>query len=58
MNKLGRLLTAMVTPFDDGGAIDYQRARNLSRSLLDSGSDGIVVSGTTGETPTLSREEK
>jgi 4-hydroxy-tetrahydrodipicolinate synthase len=58
MNKLGRLLTAMVTPFDDGGAIDYQRARNLARSLLDSGSDGLVVSGTTGETPTLSREEK
>ena len=58
MNKLGRLLTAMVTPFDDGGAIDYQRARNLAKSLLDSGSDGLVVSGTTGETPTLSREEK
>jgi len=58
MNKLGRLLTAMVTPFDDGGAIDYRRARNLAKSLLDSGSDGLVVSGTTGETPTLSREEK
>src|SRR4030043_1068829 len=58
MNKLGRLLTAMVTPFDDGGAIDYQRARNLAKSLLDSSSDGLVVSGTTGESPTLSREEK
>ena len=58
MNKLGRLLTAMVTPFDAGGAIDYQQAKKLAKSLLDSGSDGLVVSGTTGETPTLSREEK
>jgi 4-hydroxy-tetrahydrodipicolinate synthase len=58
MNKLGRLLTAMVTPFDTGGEIDYQQAKKLAKSLLDSGSDGLVVSGTTGETPTLSREEK
>ena len=58
MNKPGRLLTAMVTPFEVGGAIDYQQAKKLAKSLLDSGSDGLVVSGTTGETPTLSREEK
>jgi len=57
-NKLGRLLTAMVTPFDAQGEVDYQQARRLALSLLDSGSDGVVVSGTTGESPALSREEK
>ena len=58
MNKLGRLLTAMVTPFDIEGKFDYQQAKNLARALLDSGSDGLVLSGTTGESPTLSIEEK
>jgi 4-hydroxy-tetrahydrodipicolinate synthase len=57
-NRLGRLLTAMVTPFDAHGEVDYQQARRLALSLLDSGSDGVVVSGTTGESPTLSKEEK
>jgi 4-hydroxy-tetrahydrodipicolinate synthase len=57
-NRLGRLLTAMVTPFDARGEVDYQQARRLALSLLDVGSDGIVVSGTTGESPALSREEK
>jgi 4-hydroxy-tetrahydrodipicolinate synthase len=57
-NKPGRLLTAMVTPFDARGKVDYQQARRLALSLLDSGSDGVVVSGTTGESPTLSKEEK
>ena len=57
-NRLGRLLTAMVTPFDAQGEVDYQQARRLALSLLDSGSDGVVVSGTTGESPTLSKEEK
>ncbi len=57
-NRLGRLLTAMVTPFDAQGEVDYQQARRLALALLDSGSDGVVVSGTTGESPTLSREEK
>jgi len=57
-NKLGRLLTAMVTPFDAQGEVDYQQARKLALALLDSGSDGVVVSGTTGESPTLSKEEK
>ena len=55
---MGRLLTAMVTPFDARGQVDYQQARKLALSLLDSGSDGLVVSGTTGESPTLSHEEK
>jgi 4-hydroxy-tetrahydrodipicolinate synthase len=48
----------MVTPFDAQGEVDYQQAKKLALSLLDSGSDGVVVSGTTGESPTLSREEK
>jgi len=57
-NKLGSLLTAMVTPFDDRGEVDYRQAKKLALALLDSGSDGVVVSGTTGESPTLSKEEK
>jgi 4-hydroxy-tetrahydrodipicolinate synthase len=55
---MGRLLTAMVTPFDARGQVDYRQAKKLALSLLDSGSDGLVVSGTTGESPTLTREEK
>jgi 4-hydroxy-tetrahydrodipicolinate synthase len=58
MNKPGRLLTAMVTPFTTEGEIDYPQAKNLALSLLNSGSDGLVVSGTTGESPTLRHEEK
>jgi 4-hydroxy-tetrahydrodipicolinate synthase len=48
----------MVTPLDARGKVDYQQAKKLALSLLDSGSDGLVVSGTTGECPTLNREEK
>lgn len=58
MKQFGRLLTAMVTPFDDSGKVDYSQAKKLAKALLDSGSDGLVVSGTTGECPTLTREEK
>jgi 4-hydroxy-tetrahydrodipicolinate synthase len=58
MAELGRLLTAMVTPFDDKGAVDYAQAKRLAGALLDSGSAGMVIGGTTGETPTLSHEEK
>lgn len=58
MTEFGRLLTAMVTPFDAEGRVDYTQAKKLALALLDSGSDGILVSGTTGECPTLSREEK
>jgi len=58
MVEIGRLLTAMVTPFAADGAVDYDRAKRLALALLDSGSDGVVVSGTTGESPTLSTEEK
>ena len=54
----GRLLTAMVTPFDSGGRVDLETASSLARHLVDTGNDGIVVTGTTGESPTLSDEEK
>src|ERR687885_810672 len=55
---LGEVLTAMVTPFDGEGAIDFDRFRELAQHLVDNGSDGLVVCGTTGESPTLSDDEK
>ena len=58
MAGLGRLLTAMVTPFDNKGDVDYEQAKRLSQALLDSGSDGVVISGTTGERSTLTDEEQ
>ena len=54
----GRLLTAMVTPLTPSGDVDYGQAQRLAVALLDSGSDGVVVAGTTGEAPTLSDHEK
>ena len=55
----GRLLTAMVTPFTDSGAIDYDEARRLAAYLVDEqGNDGLVINGTTGEAPTTTDEEK
>lgn len=54
----GRVLTAMATPFDDSGAVNYMQAAALVKHLIDNGSDGIVVAGTTGESPTLSDDEK
>ena len=58
MTEFGRVLTAMVTPFDEQGRVDYERAKQLALALLDSGTDGLVLSGTTGESPTLTNEEK
>ncbi len=58
MQEIGPLLTAMVTPFAPDGAVDYDAAKRLAIALLDSGSDGLVVAGTTGESPTLTHEEK
>ena len=55
---LGRLITAMVTPFDASGVADPAAAARLARSLVASGSDAVVVNGTTGESPTLSRSER
>ncbi len=56
--RFGRVLTAMVTPFDAAGDVDYKEAGRLARWLTDHGSDGLVVTGTTGESATLHREEK
>jgi len=56
--KPGRLLTAMVTPFDKEGQVDYEQAKKLALALLDSGSEGLIVVGTTGESPTLVRDEE
>ena len=58
MTEIGRLITAMVTPFDSEGKVDYDQAKRLANALLDSGSDGVIVSGTTGESPTLTTDEK
>jgi len=58
VKKIGRLLTAMVTPFDKEGKVDYEQAKKLALALLSSGSDGVVLVATTGESPTLLREEE
>jgi 4-hydroxy-tetrahydrodipicolinate synthase len=55
---LGTLITAMVTPFREDGAVDYDRAAELAEKLTAEGSDGLLVTGTTGESPTLTKEEK
>ena len=54
----GRILTAMVTPFKENGGVDYELAIKLSNHLCENGSDGIVLCGTTGESPTLSWAEQ
>lgn len=56
--KLGSVITAMVTPFDSDLKVDYKKAKELALWLLDNGSDAILVTGTTGESPTLSDDEK
>jgi 4-hydroxy-tetrahydrodipicolinate synthase len=60
MNRplLGELLTAMVTPFAADGSVNHDSARRLARHLVDNGSDGVVVCGTTGEGPTVNDREK
>ena len=55
---LGEVLTAIVTPLDSSGAVDYDSFRALASHLVDHGSDGVVVAGTTGESPTLSDDER
>ena len=55
---LGNVLTAIVTPFHEDGSIDFDAFQALARYLVEHGSDGIVVSGTTGESPTLSDAER
>lgn len=58
MPELGRLLTAMVTPYTPDGEVDYAHARRLAAHLVRCGNDGVVVVGTTGESPLLTDEEK
>ncbi|HZT85049.1 MAG TPA: 4-hydroxy-tetrahydrodipicolinate synthase [Gaiellaceae bacterium] len=55
---LGSVITALVTPFRADGAVDVERFRELASFVVDNGSDGVVVCGTTGESPTLADEEK
>src|SRR5579871_5164319 len=56
--SLGSVLTAIVTPFDDEGRIDWDAFQALARFLVENGSDGLVVAGTTGESPTTTDDEK
>jgi len=56
--EIGRLLTAMITPFKADGSVNYGAAERLAAMLIADGSDGVVVSGTTGESPALSDDEK
>jgi 4-hydroxy-tetrahydrodipicolinate synthase len=58
MMNFGQVLTAMVTPFDQNGEVDFNATRILVDYLIENGTDGIVVAGTTGESPTLTTEEK
>lgn len=58
MMNFGQVITAMVTPFDGNGEIDFPAVKNLVNYLLENGTDALIVSGTTGESPTLSTEEK
>lgn len=58
LKDFGQLLTAMVTPFDASGKVDLGAAKELALMLVDSGSDGVVVAGTTGESPVIPEEDK
>lgn len=58
MIQLGRVITAMITPFQDDGAVDYEAAVRLAKHLIEHGSEGILVGGTTGEGATMSEAEK
>lgn len=58
MRDLGQLITAMVTPFDKNLEVDYRQAERLASRLADNGTDSLLVAGTTGESPTLTHDEK
>lgn len=58
MNNWGRLITAMVTPFDEDLNVDYEEAIKLAKRLVEEGNTALVITGTTGEAPTLSGVEK
>jgi len=57
MANFGRLMTAMVTPFTPEGAVDFAQAKHLASSLISSGTEGLIVTGTTGENPSLTHDE-
>lgn len=58
MTRFGQVLTAMITPFDNEGALDVEGSRKLAKYLLENGNDGLVIAGTTGESPTLTHDEQ
>lgn len=58
MKTFGRVITAMITPFADDGSVDYEGAAKLAKHLINHGSEGILVGGTTGEGAVMSEEEK
>lgn len=58
MKEFPRVFTAMITPFNEDGSVDFAGAQKLALHLVNNGSKGLVISGTTGESPTLSKQEK
>lgn len=58
MRNFGQVLTAMVTPFNSDFSVNYAETANLAKYLVNNGSDGVVVAGSTGEAATLTKEEK
>ena len=58
MKDLGRLITAMVTPFKNNGEVDFERAKDFAKALVNTGSDGLLIGGTTGESPSMNEDEK
>ncbi|NSL50871.1 4-hydroxy-tetrahydrodipicolinate synthase [Calidifontibacillus erzurumensis] len=58
MMNFGRILTAMVTPFNERGEVDFTKVEELVHYLIENGTEGLVVAGTTGESPTLTTDEK
>ena len=58
MIEQNKLITAMVTPFNNNGDVDYEASKELAKALVKTGSDGILIGGTTGESPALSNIEK
>ncbi|WP_027963243.1 4-hydroxy-tetrahydrodipicolinate synthase [Halalkalibacillus halophilus] len=56
--KFGHILTAMVTPFNEQNELDFKRTENVIEYLINNGTEGLVIGGTTGESPTLTKEEK
>ena len=58
MNEVGRVITAMITPFNENGQVDYVVSAILADALVNAGNDGLVITGTTGESPTLTEKER